>query len=302
MSSLGNLIGGLGASGSYSLNAQTKSGPVQSSLNNLISNYNTTAASDSTALQGGLSGFINQYLSQGPQATRYAGQEQSAIDRFYNGDVEKQLASIRGATGQASSEAVQRALDYNRANLNRSVMGGGGAGDSSYLNRVGIGTAADLYNRNLLGQLGQERTDVGYTNQMPLSLIGQRTGIGDTLAQRSLVPATTSMGLNQQNLGWDANTLAALAGINNQNNMYGVQYKPSFMERAGSLINNAWPVLQDAGSAASGYMTGGIPGAVQGAGMGGWGSLMSMLRSRGGYSPGLSAAASAPAGMGPADM
>ena len=232
MSSLGSMVtaigGALGQRGNYSLVDLVKNKPIQSNLNTLIGDYGTQVSKDSTDLNS----YIKDYLSKTPQATKWGGQEQSAVDRFYNGDVEAQLAGLRANQANLGNQAVAQGLAYQRGNMNRASMTGAG-GDNSYLTRTGVGVGTDVNLQNELANLGQERADVGYTNEMPLKLAGERTAIGDTLSSRLLTPVQA----RQQDLGYDVSTLGNLSKVQDSNNMYGAQYNPSMGEYFGDAVS-----------------------------------------------------------------
>jgi hypothetical protein len=234
MSALGNLVGDIGAAagqrGSTSMKTYTKNPKIQSSLGDLIDTYNTNVKSDS----GDLSAFIQNYLKQTPQATAYTGEETGAIGKFYNGDVARQLAEYRAQRSQLGDLAVQQALAQNRGNMNRSVLGGGGAGDSSWNNRYGIGVASQLDLQNNLANLDLARGDYNTVLQGQIGMVGRRQALEDALLQRQLTP----MQMRQSLLGTDVSQLGSLANVNNLNTQYAYQYNPSGWETAGNFVGD----------------------------------------------------------------
>ena len=178
MSALGSVVtaigGATGDKGSYSLDTLTKNQGIQSALNNLIGSYNSQVSNDSTDLNS----YIKNYLAGTNQATQNTAQETGAIDRYYNGDVARQLAGLRAQQSQLGNQSVAQALAYQRGNQNRALVTGGG-GDSSYDNRIGIGTAANLNLANNLQNLAQQRSDINQVDQSQLALAGQRNNLAD---------------------------------------------------------------------------------------------------------------------------
>ena len=257
MSSFGSVLSGIGMAtgekGSYSLTDLTKSQPIQSGLDKLISDYGSQQAKDSTTL----SQYIRDYLSGNPTARKNTAEESSAVNRYYNGDVERQLAAMRGHQATLGQEAVNRAIAEHRGNINRAVMGGGGAGDSSYLNRIGTGMAADYNLKNQMDLLNQERGDYNAVNQAQLGLAGRRTQLADAYLGRQLVP----MQMGQQNMGWDIGTLASLQNIMNANHMYGAQYNPSMADAGAAIASGVGGTIMKGAGMMGGMGGGGGGGA-----------------------------------------
>ncbi len=277
MGGLGDIGALLGHKGSNSLTDLTKSQPIQSSLDDLISQYKSNVSTDSSDL----SSFLSNYLKQTPQATKFANEETGAIGGFYNGDVAQTLAKYRAQQGQLGDLAVSRALAQNRGNMNRSVLGGGGSGDSSWNNRYGLNVASGLNYNNDLNLLDKARGDYSTVLQGQISLAGQRQALQDALMRRGLVPSQT----RQAFLGNEEANLNNIASINNANHMYGVQYNPSKWELAGNVVNDTIK------AALMGYSMVGAGGAGA-TGAGATGGQMAALSA--GYGP-LSAGAAGPA-------
>lgn len=231
MSAISSVFTGIGALqhnyGTYSPVDVTKDTGIQSSLGSLINQYQGQQAQDSTDLGS----YIKQYLAGNNQAAQNTGQESSAINRYYNGDVARQLADLRAQQSQLGNQSVAQALAYQRGNANRAMVAGGGGGDNSYNNRIGVGTAANLNLANNLALLGQNRADINQVNQGQLSLVGQRNSLADALAARTLTPDQVA----NQNLAAQAGVLSGLTGISNANNLYGARYNPSASD-AGAMI------------------------------------------------------------------
>lgn len=276
MSALGSVVtaigGATGDQGSYSLDTLTKNQGIQSALNNLIGSYNSQVSNDSTDLNS----YIKNYLAGTNQATQNTAQETGAIDRYYNGDVARQLAGLRAQQSQLGNQSVAQALAYQRGNQNRALVTGGG-GDNSYDNRIGIGTAANLNLANNLQNLTQQRSDINQVDQSQLALAGQRNNLADALAARSLVPAQ----VGQSMLSAEGQDLNGITGISNANNLFGVQYNPSMADYGGQITGGMFGAAgQGLGAVESGALTAGAlnspaftGGSSGGGGGGGGGGL-----------------------------
>ena len=240
MSSIGNLVGDLGAAlgdeGHNSVVSLTKNPQLQARLDANLSQYDKTRDASSKALDQ----YIADFLAGNKTASTRATQEQGVIDRYYNGDVERQLADLRTRRAAASDQALARALGYATAAQNRDQIIRSGTG-SSYDRQLALKTGADLNLTNLLDNLNQERSDWNFLQGNQLGLIGKRTGIADALAARDLVPS----GAMQANLGWNMDTLNRLLGLDQSNKFYGVKYNPSGSEMAGNVIGDVGNIAAD---------------------------------------------------------
>lgn len=240
MSSIGNLVGDLGAAfgdeGHNSVVSLTKNPQLQARLDANLSQYDKTRDASSKALDQ----YIADFLAGNKTASTRATQEQGVIDRYYNGDVERQLADLRTRRAAASDQALARALGYATAAQNRDQITRSGTG-SSYDRQLALKTGADLNLTNLLDNLNQERSDWNFLQGNQLGLIGKRTGIADALAARDLVPS----GAMQANLGWNMDTLNRLLGLDQSNKFYGVKYNPSGSEMAGNVIGDVGNIAGD---------------------------------------------------------
>lgn len=217
-----------GSTGNYSLTDLVKNQPIQSGIDSAISQYNSTTANDSTDLNT----FIKNYLAGNRAATKDTAQETSAIDRYYNGDVDQALSNLRANQLQLGNQAVNFGIASNRGNVNRSLVSGGGGGDNSYDNRIGINTGANLNLANETAVNNQARADYNQVLQGQLGLVGQRTNLANALAGRALVPAQTGQAM----LGSEISNLTGIENANNNNNMFGAKYNPTTLESVGSLI------------------------------------------------------------------
>jgi hypothetical protein len=253
---IGAIMGGLKSAskgtGKNIVESLVKNPQLQGRLDTSLGDYDQTKSASSTALDQ----YIRDYLAGSATATTRAGQEQGAIDRYYNGDVDRALAELRTKHAAASNEALDRALKYatHAQNLDR-IAGGGG--DSSYNRQLALKTGADLNLNTLLQNIAQERADQEYVRQSQLGLAGRRTAIADADLARTLVPA----GLQKQELGWNLGTLGNLIGLDQANKFYGVKYKPSGFERG---VDIASGVLGGAVGGAMGDLSGGGGGGMMG--------------------------------------
>lgn len=257
MSALGNLVGDIGAlagdRGSTTSVRLTKNPELAGPINQATTDFGATRTASNTGLQD----YIRQYLAGNPAARTQTGQEVGAINRYYNGDVESQLAQMRAQRAAAGQEAVNRALAYNTANLNRSRLAAGGSGGSSYMDRLGLNTAADINLQNSLANIAQQRADWNQVMQNQIGLAGQRTNLQNQLAARALVPAQAT----QANYGWQLGALGNLLSLYNNNNMYGTQYNAPISQKIGNTVGDVAQIGAD-------VYTGGAAGAFMG-GMGG---------------------------------
>ncbi len=216
--------------------------------------YSTTKAQS----EAGLDEYIKNFLAGTPAATANAAQETGAVNRYYNGDVERALAGLRTQHAAASDEALQRALGYatHAQNLDR-ISGGGG--DSSYNRQLALKTGADLSLNTLLQNLAQQRADEEYVRQNQLGLAGRRTAMADALAGRALVPGAA----RKAELGWSLGTIGNLLQNDQANNIYGLKYKPSAGEQFSQWqANDANDIKEIASIASSVYGGGGGGGAA----------------------------------------
>ena len=267
MSAFGGVMSGIGMAtgehGTESLVYLVKNKPIQSSLDDLISQYKSNTSADSTDLNS----YIQNYLSQAPQAAKQTGQETGAIGSFYSGDVANTLAGYRAQQSQLGDLAVQQALAQNRGMMNRSTMGGG-SGDSSWNNRYGIGVDSGLNLNNDLANLNQSRQDYSSVLNGQIGNAGRRQALQDALTQRGLVPMQARQGM----MGADASELSGLTSLNNANNMFGARYNPSMADAGSAIASGLGGTLSQGvgvGSSIYGGLGGGGGGSSGGGGGGG---------------------------------
>ena len=243
---IGSLLGA--KEGTYSTLRLTKN-PALEAFN--LSNQSDYSKTHNEAAAG-LDQYIKDFLAGNKAAGDRTGQEIGAVNRYYNGDVERQLADLRARSGQASQDALNRSLGYMTANQNRSAIGGAG-GDSSYNRQLGIKTGADMSLATTMQNLAQQRADEEYMRQNQLGLAGRRTGMADTLAARDLVPGQQSMALQD----WNTGAVGRLLSNDQSNNMYAAKYNKSTMEKLDDVEKEM------------GSMLGGLTGGSYGGGGGG---------------------------------
>lgn len=270
MSSLGNLVADIGAAagdeGESTIQSLVKNPQLQKRLDDALGDYDKTKSSSSMALDQ----FIKDYLAGNKTASTRSTQEQGELDRYYNGDVERDLASLRQRRAGAGDQALSRALAYMTRGRNMDRVGGFG-GDSSYDRQLALKQGSDLSLQTLMENLSQERADQDYLRQMQLGLAGKRTGMADALAARGLVPSQ----MQKQELGWSMGSLNDFLRMDNLNKIYGVKYEPSAWETAGAITGD---VASLAASIYSGGATDMMGGMMGGGGGGGGGKLSSMSK------------------------
>lgn len=233
MSALGDLIGDIGAAagdtGKNTVERLTKNRDIQTQLDASLKDYTKTKTASSLALDQ----YIKDYLSGGAAAKTRTAQETGAIDRYYNGDVERQLAELRTRRAQAGDEALRRSLGYMTRTMNSDRLTGS-SGGGSYDRQLALRMGGDLNLQTMLDNLNQERADQEYLRQSQLGLAGRRTGMADALALRDLVPANAM----KSELGWNLGTLGDITKLDQMNNFYGVKYNPSASEMAGNITGD----------------------------------------------------------------
>lgn len=258
MSSLGNLIADIGAAagdeGKNIVEMLVKNPDLQKRLDTNLADYDKTKTASSKALDQ----YIRDYLGGSKTATARSTQEQAELDRYYNGDIERQLASLRSRQAGTRDLALNRSLDYMRRNLSANQIGGGGAG-SSYDRQLAMKTGADMSLQSLLEGLAQERADMDYLNRSKLALTGQRTAMADALAARGLVPASAM----KSELGWNMDALRNILGLDQANKFYGIKYEPSGSEMAGNIVGDVANLAASIYSGGATDMLGGMFGGGQ---------------------------------------
>lgn len=213
--------------------------------NPALEKFNLEAQGDYTKARGesqlGLEQYIRDLLAGTATATTRSGQEQSVVDRFYNGDVERQLAANRAQDALLADRALNQAFaNFNRTSSADQVSGSPGASSWNLRSKLGVGSGLALDSD--LRQAAQRRSDEDYLRQMGLGLAGRRTAMADTLAGRAMLPGQARQAL----LGWENATIASLLGNDAANNMYGVKYIPSAGEQITEVGTNISNDLQDA--------------------------------------------------------
>jgi hypothetical protein len=248
----GSLASGLGAgSGTTSGTDIVKSPMIQADISGMNSQFNR----DNKLNRVDLNQYIKEMMANTPEVGKWTDQEIAAIDPYFNGNMEAQLAALRADSTVASREAVARALADYRGNQNRSLMATGAPGASEYTGRQAITaeTNADLASR--LQDIAQARNDLGYLSGQKIALAGRRSQLADALAGRAMVGVNARQQLDQTQAG----LISALTNMDQQNNIYGTKYTPSTLEKVGSALSSVGSGLGGVGSLL-GDMGGGSPG------------------------------------------
>src|SRR6185295_6511179 len=123
-SGIGSMVDAFGGPPDINVLSKVKWPALQKQIEGGLTQYGDIQKQGQTAL----SDFIKNYLAGTSAATAQTGQEVSALDRFYNGGVQQDLAGMRAAQEKARNEAVnvgaQQALKYyNQGAVTRGGMG-----------------------------------------------------------------------------------------------------------------------------------------------------------------------------------
>ena len=188
MSSLGSLIGGIGAlagdKGSITTQKNVKNRPLQKYINDLISKYGDFTKEGQASLGQYITDYLARTQAGEADASRFAGEETGAISKFYSGDMAAQLAQLRakreGAVNAAADVAAKQAL----RNVNLSRVGGEG-GPSSYDSRLLISSLAPIRTGAALDRVNQERSDLDYLTGNQVSLAGRRGALQNAITDRA---------------------------------------------------------------------------------------------------------------------
>lgn len=190
-------------------------------INEAFGNYDTVHNEGQSALGD----YINNYFSDSPNATKRTGQEIGTIDRFYNGGVGGDLATMRLTRQQAVNDAASRAAGEALAGIGRSRVGMEG-GPSSYDKQLALRSIDDVRTKAALDNSQQERSDYDYLTGNQLNLAGRRQGMADQLSMRPLVPEMQRRQLFSQDLGF----LGQLGQEDQANTFYGLKNHPGIGE------------------------------------------------------------------------
>lgn len=249
MGAVGGVIRAVSGPPSVSTVSSVKNPALQGNIDQLISGYKTIANSGDTAL----SDYISKYMAGEGAASQRTGQEIGAMDQFYNGSMNNQLAQLRAQRASAMTDAANVAAQQAIAAQDRSrVTGSGGLG--SYNTRMTMASLQPIRVQAALDNANQERQDLGYVTGQQLGLAGQRTALANQQAAYGLVPQQTRMQLASQEAGY----LGQLGNLDQQNKFYGLQQKP-----------NTWADVAD--SLDQGIMNAAAIYGSMGGGMGGMG-------------------------------
>jgi len=205
-----------------------KSPAIQSRLTGLLGDYDATR----TGGQDALTKYIADYLAgQGAAETR-TGEEMAPINRLYGGGVEADLAALRSGRTEAVNRAAKLGADYGIAAANRSSLGGDGSG-GSYRDRLLMAATQPYYAQAAVDEANAARQDYGDVMGQQVALAGRRQAMQDALVARGLAPQAAEQAMYSQNLS----NLGGLVGLENANNMYGLQQKTTGLQRWGNFLN-----------------------------------------------------------------
>lgn len=284
MSALGNLISDVGFAagdrGRTSVTALTKNTGLAARFGSALQDYDTVRTSGQSALQE----YIRKYLAQEAPMNARTTQEIGNLDRYFNGDVQREMAGLRAQRGLAVTNAANLAQRYALANQNRSLVGNEGGG-SSYDRRLALRNMGDIQTQAALDAANQSRNDYGQLESVRLGLTGQRNALANQIAGYGLVPEQVRRQMYGQDLGY----LSNLTSLDQANTFYGLQYDPSVSEMAGAITGDVAELAASAygagafGGGGAGGMMGGMGGG--GGGGGGMGGMMGMTggQSAGGW-------------------
>lgn len=269
---LGSLIGGVGGlfgdKGKTETTRNVKNPGIQKEIDALLGDYGTVKSSGDQAL----SEYITNYLAGYPAAKTRTGQEIGNMDRYYNGQAENDLAQLRSNRTKALMAATDRASKYAIASQNRSRIGGQGGG-SSYDTRQLMRSMDDIATQAAMDEAAQARGDWGYMEGQRFGLTGKRQGLADALAGYGLVPEGVRRQMYKENMGY----LGGVTNLDQANNFYGLEYKPSKSEQIGGVVDDLASVALSAytmgGSDLAGSAMGSFGGSQGGSpSYGPWGS------------------------------
>lgn len=224
---IGGTVDAFGGGGSYSVLRNTKNQGIQNSLDSLIGDYRNVIGLNSQALND----YITRYLGGQNAAGQRTGQEIGAMDQFYNGSMQNQLAQLRAERAKAMTDAATVAGQQALRSFNQSNVGLQGGG-SSYGRRMLMGSLQPIQVQAALDANNQSRADLGYLTQNQIALSGQRQNLANALAQYQLQIPQVRMGL----LGQQAGYLGNLQNMDLANNFYGLQYDPNLASKIAASL------------------------------------------------------------------
>lgn len=195
--------------------ANTKSPEIAAQIQKLLGQYNNLGALDPTKeISDAMAASNGDYQ-------RYLSQDTGAVDKWFNGDVEKALATLRAERGQAYKGATGQALNNLSRILSLDQMGQGGAGTvgtSSYTQKQGLDTAAQLAVQEALDAATQGRTDLMTVLGGQQQNLGTRANLTTQDITRRLLPSQTGANWFQTLI----QGLAPIAQLQLANTFYGL--------------------------------------------------------------------------------
>jgi len=207
----------------------TKSPGIASRENALLGDFD----SNRTAGQAALGDYISKYLAGSADAGKRTEEEMAPLNRLYDGGFETDQAGLRARRLSAATDMNKWRSGFAQATANRSMVGSDGSG-GTYRDRLLAGVVLPYQLQAQVQDADQASQDYYRRLGLQTGMAGTRQGMADTLAQRSLVPATA----RQQMFGANAGNLGSLTAIDEANNIYGVQQKTTGMQRWGKFLND----------------------------------------------------------------
>lgn len=187
----------------------TKSAQFQSGINQGYGQFQA----DKGANRGAFGDFANLFASQTPGVIGNTTQENSAIDRTYNGGLAADLQNNANSQSNAVNAATRRAFDTLGRNSALMRLGGG---DSSYANQQMLDTGAGINVQAALQKAQLERNNLQYVQQQQQALNNVRNNNLGYVAQRQLQPINALTSLTNSENG----QMGQLGAMDLSNNIY----------------------------------------------------------------------------------
>jgi hypothetical protein len=207
-----------------------KSPAAQQRIKGLYGEYDSSVGANKDAL----SEYIQNFLSGQKTAESNTAGEVAPLNRLYGGGVETDLANLRAGRTAAINKAATTAGEMALARANRSVVGADGSG-SSYRDRLLMSATQPYAVQAAADEAQQARQDYGDVIGQQFAMAGRRQAMEDQLIQRGLTPAAAK----QAALSSDTAGLQGILGLENANNIYGVQQKTTGLQRWGKFLQDA---------------------------------------------------------------
>lgn len=192
-----------------------KSQPIADQVSSFLGDLTTMRGQNPGALAQSLTTAAN------PNFAQYLKEDVGAAGAYFNGDIQKQLDTLRTQRRNAYSVANELAKgDASRLlALGRMAQGGAATpGTSSYFNQQALNAATQLNAQAGLDDANQAAQNFQYLQGAKLGLLGSRANLTNSDIQRQLMPS-------QVNAQWFNNMLASLGALNQvqqSNTFYGL--------------------------------------------------------------------------------